>query len=616
MASPPPREILQQFLPLLQQMEASRANKANEKLTKSRNAILALDALSVAKQRTLEAERARITNKALNLEIQVEEDRIKTQKRIDELLMERAARASKLTGERAKALGGAGAAVVDTLELDRRELSNLLATSGADTRVLLTPPQRRAEAIQDAGLTLTAPQRTEAAIAREGIGVDKSRVDVSRDALRANIAVSFADQFPDAPPAVIEQILQGDFSGFDQLGDSKSKQAFLAEAQQQITARFGIESANWRIIKNIESQLNITAINATNSRQIAQVRAMVDSYSAFASSIEGLASAVDKMEGAGQGEILKTLGQLTFKAANGMSQIMSAMTGQENVPLDPGTTNPLFDFSGESTSLVPSASSQAGLPLGGPAPITPESVTQDVIDAGGINNLGSVPINVPTEAAREAASPVPKPPVGYSVLFNATDRKHGFPSGTMKHLTFAESAFNPKNKSSKGAVGLTQLMPGTAKDLGVTDREDPVQSIEAGGQYLFEQTQRFDSLELGLAAFNWGPANVQKHLDGGGTLSTMPQDVQDYVTTIIGGVTIESNAGGPALSLTAPPPVDQQGGPPVLDPRSVSSPLDVVPPDAGLFSEPFRNPDAPRAAPTGIEAALQGIGTRINRAFK
>lgn len=84
------------------------------------------------------------------------------------------------------------------------------------------------------------------------------------------------------------------------------------------------------------------------------------------------------------------------------------------------------------------------------------------------------------------------------------------PPTLVKAVMQVESAGKSKAVSSKGAAGLMQLMPGTAKDLGVTDRFDPQQNVEGGSKYLQQQLSKFGDSKLALAAYNWGPDNLQR----------------------------------------------------------------------------------------------------------
>tara|TARA_R100000750_G_scaffold21648_1_gene14229 strand:+ start:433 stop:1047 length:615 start_codon:yes stop_codon:yes gene_type:complete len=89
-------------------------------------------------------------------------------------------------------------------------------------------------------------------------------------------------------------------------------------------------------------------------------------------------------------------------------------------------------------------------------------------------------------------------------------RKHGIPEDLFLRLVMQESRFNPNAKSHKGAIGLAQLMPGTAALLGVNPN-DPQQNLEGGARYLKQQYAKFGTWRLALAAYNAGPGAVIKH---------------------------------------------------------------------------------------------------------
>jgi len=96
----------------------------------------------------------------------------------------------------------------------------------------------------------------------------------------------------------------------------------------------------------------------------------------------------------------------------------------------------------------------------------------------------------------------------YSNIINEAAIKYGLDPAILAGLIKTESGFDPNARSTAGAVGLTQLMPSTAKELGVTNRNDPYQSIMGGAKYLSQQIKKFNSVELGIRAYFWGPGNV------------------------------------------------------------------------------------------------------------
>jgi soluble lytic murein transglycosylase-like protein len=100
----------------------------------------------------------------------------------------------------------------------------------------------------------------------------------------------------------------------------------------------------------------------------------------------------------------------------------------------------------------------------------------------------------------------------YAAEIDAAAARHGLDPALLRGLIRAESNFDPNAGSHAGAQGLTQLMPGTAAALGVTNPLDPAQSIEGGAKYLAEQLERFGGdVTKALAAYNAGPGAVARY---------------------------------------------------------------------------------------------------------
>lgn len=118
-----------------------------------------------------------------------------------------------------------------------------------------------------------------------------------------------------------------------------------------------------------------------------------------------------------------------------------------------------------------------------------------------VTSLPIAPVNVmPTEKSH------------IKQLVSKISKKHGVDEKLVNAVIKQESGYNPKAKSSAGAQGLMQLMPSTAKAMGVSDPYNPVQNVEGGVKYLKSMMDRYNNnVVLALAAYNAGPGNVDKY---------------------------------------------------------------------------------------------------------
>lgn len=146
----------------------------------------------------------------------------------------------------------------------------------------------------------------------------------------------------------------------------------------------------------------------------------------------------------------------------------------------------------------------------------------------------------------------------YVSMANAAALRHGLNPELFRAQIQQESSFDPKARSKVGAMGLGQLMPGTARDLGVTDPFDPEQNLEGSAKYMRQLIDRYGGDERkALAAYNWGMGNVDKF-----GLSMLPKETQGYLRSIetrSGGAIGRQPQRAPVQEpLAAPPTVEDQ----------------------------------------------------------
>lgn len=148
-----------------------------------------------------------------------------------------------------------------------------------------------------------------------------------------------------------------------------------------------------------------------------------------------------------------------------------------------------------------------------------------------IQRSGSNYVRIHREPRKQPVSASPAASSGrpFAQLIDAAAQTHGLPAALLHAVVRVESGYDPNARSPKGAAGLMQLMPGTARELGVEDVWDPAANIDGGARYLKRMLDLFDNdLSLALAAYNAGPGAVQ----GSGSIPDNPE-TRRYVPSVL-----------------------------------------------------------------------------------
>lgn len=112
----------------------------------------------------------------------------------------------------------------------------------------------------------------------------------------------------------------------------------------------------------------------------------------------------------------------------------------------------------------------------------------------------------------------------------AAAARYGVPESLVLRMAAAESSYSQAARSPKGAIGVMQLMPGTARDLGVNPYDED-QNIDGGVRYLAQLYRRFGSWETAAAAYNAGPGRIADVLAG---FATVPAETYNYIVKLFG----------------------------------------------------------------------------------
>jgi hypothetical protein len=177
-------------------------------------------------------------------------------------------------------------------------------------------------------------------------------------------------------------------------------------------------------------------------------------------------------------------------------------------------------------------------------------------DLAGPSGVGATPAVAPTPGAGAGPGRVPsgvsiaKAAAPYQDMVNDAADKNGLDRNMFRAQLYQESQFNPNAKSPAGAQGIGQFIPSTAKERGV-DVNDPKSSIYGAASYLGELKQKYKDDGLALAAYNWGPGNVDSWLKTGrGLKGPLPDETKNYVQTITGKPL--ARPAGPVSQMTPP----------------------------------------------------------------
>jgi soluble lytic murein transglycosylase-like protein len=166
-----------------------------------------------------------------------------------------------------------------------------------------------------------------------------------------------------------------------------------------------------------------------------------------------------------------------------------------------------------------------GAPAASTATATVASATPSATTASFAETLQAATTAPATTGSAGASQSSP-----YDGLIEQAAQRNGIDPALLHGLIQQESAFDPNSQSSAGASGLTQLMPGTASSMGVTNPLNPAESIEGGARYLSQLMSEFGGNTTdALAAYNAGPGAV-KHYGGVPPYA----ETQSYVTKVLG----------------------------------------------------------------------------------
>ena len=234
----------------------------------------------------------------------------------------------------------------------------------------------------------------------------------------------------------------------------------------------------------------------------------------------GFSERLDKALGIGESSSLST-----SEKAKKMAETLNLQMLQSSLSLAGGSAADGSDSSG-AIPLSPAAALlraySANLAAGGAlssAPQSSGSTMSQLQQLAGEMPVAALAASQPSTSGGDTSWLDP--------IIAKASQKYGVDVGLIKAVIKAESNFNSQAVSHAGAQGLMQLMPATARSLGVNDSFDPEQNVMAGTRFLKDMLHRYSgNVDSALAAYNWGPGNVDRRPDA------LPRETRDYLARV------------------------------------------------------------------------------------
>lgn len=233
---------------------------------------------------------------------------------------------------------------------------------------------------------------------------------------------------------------------------------------------------------------------------------------------------------------------------------------------------------------------------------------------------------------KEEAKVTKGTPSDFESLAVARGKAHGVDANLVRHVMHKETG-GLKDRanavSPAGAIGVMQLMPATAKGLGVRNPYDPEQNIEGGVKYLAQLQRKYQDPKLAAIAYNWGPGNTDKWLASGADISRLPKETRGYIQNLAEGGIVGLAGGGmegvrinPNQNFSLPPVDDLEKQKAMLERmrrmESAKAAFSEMPKPAPVAAAPVAQSsflDAAKSALSRLRPGVGGLGVGLPALF-